>query len=102
MAFSDGTKRILRLLISRWNEAGASESDPAEHRAFGLPASLLDTAIRRHNVTHGDIRKAIPICPAYPNFGKAALRDLANAERDGKQVVVTERPDGALSWKIEG
>jgi hypothetical protein len=98
---SDETKRVLRLLISRWSEASAAQSDPQEHRAFGVPIDLVERVLSKTDATHDDIRKAIPVCPGYPNFGKQTLLELADAERDGRRVVVIERGDGALKWEIE-
>lgn len=102
MAFSDGTKRVLRLLISNWTSASAAESDPAEHRAFALPISLLENAIQRSDGTHEDIRRAISVCPGYPSHARWTLQELADAERDNKRVQITERSDGAIKWHIEG
>jgi hypothetical protein len=97
---SEGTKRVLRLLLGRWQEASEAESDPEEHEAFGEPIGIINQAISQPNATHGDIRRAIDVCPAYPNFGHATLGELADAERDGDEVLVTERDDGAVSWQI--
>jgi len=101
MAFSDETKRVLQLLISRWTEASDAESDPEEHRAFAAPINILRPAMARTEATHEDIRKAIQVCPGYPNFAKQTLMDLADAERDGRRVRIIERSDGALKWEIE-
>jgi hypothetical protein len=92
---------VLRFLIGRWKEASVSERDPTEHEAFAVPINILSAAMDRANATHDDIRKAIPVCPAYPNFGKQTLMDLADAERDGRSVTVTERSDGALKWEFD-
>jgi hypothetical protein len=97
---SQGTKRVLHLLLGRWQEASDAESDPEEHEAFGQPIGIVRQAISQPNATHEEIRRAIDVCPAYPNFGPATLRELADAERDGHKVLVTERDDGAISWRI--
>jgi len=97
---SDATKKILRLLINRWSEASRSERDPAEWRAFEHPAAALERALVNPSATHEDIRAAIQVCPGYPNFGRATLRELADAEEHGWNVELTERNDGALKWQV--
>ncbi len=101
VGLSDGTRRILRLLISAWQAAKESERDPGEHRAFDAPTVILERALARADATDADIGAAIPLCPGYPNYGRSALRELADAERRGLLVEVTERQDGVLAWNIQ-
>lgn len=95
---STETKRILKNLIDAWECTGRGETDLADKQYFYDAAALLTKAL---SGTHEDIRKVIPLCPAYPKGGRFELQDLADAERDGKKVVITEKDGGRHSWAIQ-
>lgn len=97
MALSPETQRILRILISYWEGAAKSERDIDEIEAFTKPAWQLHQALEGN---HEDVRKVIPKCPIYPKWGHATLQELADAERDGGRIVVTEK-DGGISWEVK-
>jgi hypothetical protein len=99
---TEGTKMVLRLLMSRWREAADCERDSRERAAFSVPSSMLERMLKDDEATHEDIRKFLPSCPGYPNFGRATLRGLADAERDGREVVVTTGERGGIRWTIAG
>jgi hypothetical protein len=98
---TEEAKKVLLLLQHNWIEADRAESDPEEHRAFRPPILMLEGVLVRLDATHDDIRLIIPVCPAYPNWGRYALEQLADAMRDRKRVLVFERGDGAMRWDVE-
>lgn len=100
MGFSEGTRKVLRFLISRWKEASEHERDPDEREAFAAPIDILTSAMDRPVSTHQDIRRALQVCPAYPNFARRTLAQLADAERDGRAVNVVEQENGTVKWDV--